>query len=226
MERAGLVAAADFGAFEADGDAVNFLEAAGDETGGEINALGDLDAVDVDGDGAVEVIANHETSSFSVLRNDGNGAFASAPGSPFATGAQPHIHGLATGDFNRDGRIDVAVESADTREVRVLMGTGDGFASATPVPVRTMPYSRLGVGDTNRDGTLDILVPGHGDSTLVAGDIDADGNDDLIVVETNGVSLWLAIGLAIADLNGDGKGEPLATCTMENRLAVASVTRP
>jgi hypothetical protein len=272
----------------------------------------DLDAVDLDGDGAADlVIANHETTSFSVLRNDGRGAFAAAAGSPFETGARPHIHGLATGDFDGDGRADVAVESADTREVRVLSGTREGFAGAVPVGVRAMPYSRLGVGDTSRDGTLDILVPGHGDSTVVAiegsggalrastwtieldtqpwmvvaGDVDADGSDDLVVVETSGVSLWLAtaggfkeaphspvrvigateaavgdfdgdgaadvavapwdgteitlvfgrggavqrvamceraIGLAIADLNGDGKAELLATCTMENRLAVAT----
>ena len=58
MERAGLVAAADFGAFEADGDAVNFLEAAGDETGGEINALGDLDAVDVN-EGVIAALAEN-----------------------------------------------------------------------------------------------------------------------------------------------------------------------
>lgn len=41
---------------EADGDAVNFFKAAGDEAGGEINALGDLDAVDVD-EGVVAALA-------------------------------------------------------------------------------------------------------------------------------------------------------------------------
>jgi hypothetical protein len=33
------------------------------------------------------------------------------------TGARPHLHGLATADFNGDGWPDVAVDSTDTGQV-------------------------------------------------------------------------------------------------------------
>lgn len=209
----------------------------------------DVDAVDFDLDGTIDLIfANHETPSITVLLNDGRGGFAPAPRSPFDTEARPHIHGLAAGDYDGDGWVDVAVESSDTRAVHVLMGGANGLAPPTPVPLGTMPYSRLGVGDVTGDGRANILIPGHGDSTVlaiesvggilraapwilrlrtqpwmvIAGDVDRDGRDDVVVVETNAVSVWLAtdaghvpapnspfsiIGAteaAVGDLDGDG----------------------
>jgi hypothetical protein len=273
----------------------------------------DVDAVDLDRDGDIDLIlANHETSGVTVLLNGGRGTFVPAPGSPFDTGARPHIHGLATGDFDADGWVDVAVESADTREVRVLLGGPRGLAAPVSIPVGTMPYSRLGVGDWTGDGRPSILVPGHADSTVravedhggnlrlasrtirlsaqpwmvVAGDVNGDRRDDIVVVETDAASVWLAgaggfvqapssplqirgateaaighldgdhnaevavgpwdgdevtvasgggaavrrvrmcerpIGLAIADLDGDGRGELLATCPTIDKLAVTTV---
>lgn len=271
----------------------------------------DIDAMDMDRDGDVDlIVANHETPNVTLLLNDGRGRFAAAPGSPFNTGARPHIHGLATGDFDGDGWPDVAVESADTKEVRILKGGARGLAPAVGFGIGTMPYFRIGVGRVTGDDRPDILVPGQGDNSVhavarergvlrtsewtlrlkskpwmvVAGDVNGDRRDDVVVVETNAVSIWLAgargftpsprspvavrgatevaigdldgdgradiavgpwdgeevtllvgqsaprtvrlcerpIGLAIADLNVDGRGELLATCATTNRLAVTT----
>ncbi len=276
----------------------------------------DINAVDVDRDGDVDlVVANHETPRITVLLNNGLGNFVSAPRSPYETGAQPHVHSVATADFDGDELIDVAVESADTREVRVLKGGASrGLAPAVAVNVETMPYSSLGVGNVVGDAHPDLLVPGHRDNTVrfveyaneryrlaeltislgrqpwtvVAGDINADGRDDLVVVESGGISVWLrsdrgfnqatgspyaiagateaaigdlngdgradivvsrwdgdeasllisgagpprgvrlcerAVGLAIADVDGNGRDELLATCMTTNRIAVATFPR-
>jgi hypothetical protein len=274
------------------------------------NEPADVDAVDVDNDHDIDlVVANHETSHIRVLLNDGKAHFVDAPGSPFDTGARPHLHGVATGDFDGDGWNDVAVESSGTDEVRVLRGSPLGFSKVLAIPVGTMPYYRLGAADVDNDGHVDVVVPGHGDNTVravlfgqnapttagwtlplprqpwmvVGDDVDGDGRDDIVVVLTNAVGVWLnraggfsptpgspwmidgatevatgdlngdgvadivvgpwdgavvtiisgrsfsrrsvgacerPVGLAIADLDGDGRGEVLATCVTEDRLIV------
>jgi hypothetical protein len=270
----------------------------------------DVDALDIDLDGDVDlVVANHETSNITVLFNDGLARFEQASYSPVGTGAQPHLHGLATADFNGDGWPDVAVDSADTGQVRMIHGSSLGFMESTLVDVETVPYSRLGASDLIGDGVMELLVPGHSDQTVliiqfksdqyiiaqtirleaqpwmvIGDDVNGDGRNDVIVVETDAISIWLAdpegyspagaspysirgatqvvtgdingdhisdivvgswdsdevivfmggdfvarrinicerpIGLAVADLNGDGKSELLATCPLENRLVVA-----
>lgn len=212
----------------------------------------DVDAVDLDREGDADlVVANHETPNVTVLLNDGHGHFAPAPGSPFNTGARPHVHGLATGVFDGDEWPDVAVESADTQEVRILRGGPRGFSTAVAVSVGTTPCSRLGVGDVPRDGRPHILVPGHGDNTVrviecedgrlraaaatiqlsgqpwmvVAGDVNGDGRDDIVVVESDAISIWLASAggfdqahgypfsvrgateAAVGDVDGDGAAD-------------------
>jgi hypothetical protein len=270
----------------------------------------DVDALDLDLDGDVDlVVANHETSSITVLLNDGFARFEQASYSPVETGARPHVHGLATADFNGDGWPDVVVDSADTGQIRMIHGSSLGLLDSISVDVETMPYFRLGASDVIGGDATELLVPGHSDNTIriiqnesdryiiaqtirleaqpwmvIGADVDADGRNDVIVVETDSVSIWLAdsegyspaqaspylirgateiatgdmngdhisdivvgswdsdevivfmggdlvtsrihicqrpIGLAVADLDEDGKSELLATCPFENRLMVA-----
>ena len=62
------------------------------------------------------------------------------------------------GDFRGDGKLDLAVASADRNNVSVLLGNGDGtFQGAVTYAVGSDPTS-IGVGDFNGDGKLDIVV--------------------------------------------------------------------
>jgi len=75
----------------------------------------------------------------------------------YAVGHYPW--GVASGDFNGDGKIDVAVTNMQDGTVSVFLGTGTGgfTASLTYSTGGAFPESVL-VGDFNRDGKLDIAV--------------------------------------------------------------------
>ena len=79
-----------------------------------------------------------------------------APAASFATGIGPL--GVAVGDFNLDGKLDLATSNIVTGDVSVL--SGDGLGSfGPPVSIGAGPTpNRVAVGDFDRDGSPDLAV--------------------------------------------------------------------
>lgn len=99
-----------------------------------------LVAEDLDGDGNIDLVATNEVAdAIEVLPGMGPGQFASRL--TFPVGHHPSA--VAAGDFNEDGRPDLAVIHRDACTVSILINT----SSATPPPAT--PVGRPG-GDPRR----------------------------------------------------------------------------
>ncbi len=114
---------------------------------------------DFNGDSKPDLaVANTDDNTVTVLLGDGTGGFTAAPGSPFPVGTYPES--VAVGDFNRDGKLDLAIANAGSNNVTVLLGDGAGgfaAASGSPLPVGAFPLSVV-VEDFNGDGTPDLAI--------------------------------------------------------------------
>ena len=70
------------------------------------------------------------------------------------------------GDFNADGRLDLATANIDANTVSILLGQGDGtFQAAQDFGVGVVPLS-VTVGDFNGDGRLDLATANAGSNTV------------------------------------------------------------
>lgn len=120
---------------------------------------------DINADGKPDlVIGNFGANSVSVLRNT-TSAGASIPTfaakTDFAVGTQPIW--VATGDFNGDGKSDVAVANNASSSVSVLLNTTASGASSVSFSTKvdfatgSAPLS-VAVGDVNADGKPDLAT--------------------------------------------------------------------
>lgn len=105
-------------------------------------------------------VSDANSHTVRILLGNGNGTFATAPSSPIQVGDTSYPFHLVTGDFNGDGKPDLAVSSdSGNTGVYVYLGAGDGtFAPGPVVDGGTGFVTDLQTGDFNADGKTDLVV--------------------------------------------------------------------
>jgi hypothetical protein len=97
-----------------------------------------------------------------VLLGNGNGGFQAAM--TFAVGNGPR--GIATGDFNCDGKPDLATANFAGNGAGALPGNGDGtFGAARTAGTDTGSYA-IAAADLNGDGKLDVVTANYGAASV------------------------------------------------------------
>jgi hypothetical protein len=171
---------------------------------------------DLNGDGILDIVtANgfvYNGSGVSVLLGKKNGAFQ--PATTIVATGNPNF--ILVGDFNNDGKLDIAVGNEPNpnypppvggppvNDVSILLGKGDGTFSPS-IDTSTLGALAMAAADFNGDGKLDLAITGvDGTIQILLGN--GDGTFNVSPTTVAG----LPGGIIVGDFNHDGKQDMLA----------------
>ena len=182
-----------------------------------------LVAGDFNGDGRLDLATpNYNSNSVTLLSNTSSCSSAScgifAAASTFSAATDPSA--VATGDFNKDGILDLAIPNQGSNNVSILLGNSSGgFGTATNFTTGNAPVA-VAVADLNRDGNLDLaVVNGSGNSVSIllgAGDGTFGAKSDFAV----GTGTSGPAGIAVGDFDRDGRPDLAVTCATSLELTI------
>ena len=162
---------------------------------------------DLNGDGKPDlVVTNEDQGNVAVLLGKTDGTFE-AP-KTYDLGPNASTPFVALGDFNNDGKLDVAVALGsspqwESGQIVVFFGNGDGTLG---MPMHLSGYAspeQLIAVDLNGDKKTDLLISGNGNPAIFYGN--GDGTFQPVVSLQgygNGNTMPAS---AVADVNGDGR---------------------
>ncbi len=177
-------------------------------------------AADFNSDGNLDLLLLQDPgNTFSIYSGHGDGSFANPVQVNDGLTAAGNV---AIGDFNGDGRPDVAITGVSSVAV-IFANPSGGFQAPIIVstPYNVASYLPLALGDLNQDGHLDIVVTDEfGQFQFLLGDGRGHFN-----AQTPDLGSYAATAMAIADFNHDGKPDiALAKPTLFEQFDVGAVS--
>ncbi|MCP5156362.1 MAG: VCBS repeat-containing protein [Ectothiorhodospiraceae bacterium] len=169
---------------------------------------------DIDGDGDLDLILGLDGAPSRLHRNDGSGDPFAGAGVDIGTAAR-HTRALVLADLDRDGDLDLVAASAGVGETNLYHrndGGADPFAApGTALSNDTVPTLALTAGDVDGDGDLDLVAGNDGAPIRLY----LNGGGTAPFAGAQGVDVGSTAdpttGLALVDVDLDGDLDLLAT---------------
>jgi large repetitive protein len=177
---------------------------------------------DFNSDGKVDFVIEKD-HALSVYFGNGDGTFQNP--SSYSSGADPAGYpnlGLATADFNGDGKLDLVTTEGPNSgsKLAVLLNNGDG-TFGTPSIYNTGTLSTaVAAADVNNDGKTDLVVGDYGGNTISVLLGNGDGTFGTASQFSTAGGGANPFHLAVADLNNDGKMDVVTTNNSTNTVSV------
>jgi hypothetical protein len=177
---------------------------------------------DLDGDGKPDlVVVNTAANTISVFLNTSTpGKISFAPKVDFPTGNSPHRAYVA--DVNGDGIPDIVVTNYADNTVSVFNNGSDLgkvlLSSKMDFPAGTSPESIV-VGDVDGDGETDLVISTASGITILSNS----SGTNTIMTFTDITKLSYGgtpAGIALGDIDGDGKPDIVASNSASNNITV------
>ena len=180
-------------------------------------------AADFNQDGKIDLaVANQGNNTIEIFQGNGDGTFQPPPPPAviqLPAGFTPTA--LAAGDFNKDGRMDLAVTGEGANAVWIFLGNGDGTFTTGANRQYATGQSPVWVstGDFDGDGNRDLAIANHADDTV---SIFLGKGDGTFVPAANPA---VAAGkgpasIAVADYNADGLLDLAVADATDNAVSI------